>query len=290
MQNLPVKPSVIILTYNDEIMIGRCLESVRDLSDDIVVIDSFSTDKTQSICKEFGVRFIQHDFVNQGIQINWALDHVPFKYEWILQLDSDEILPPAIKGEIKEKIQSGSNFVGYYMNRRMYWMNKWLKYGRMYPHYILRLFRKGFVRWEECEEHHAIASDKCGYMDNDFLEDNRKNTLEEFTLKHLRTAESEVKEHLCGVESGAKLEPKLFGRKANRTRWLKLHIYSKVPLSVRALSYFIYRFFICLGFMDGREGRIFHTLQAFWYRYYIDARIFEKQSEWKNKPNDYTKI
>ena len=210
--------SVIVLTFNDELMIGRCLNSIRDLSDDIIIIDSLSTDKTRKICKDIGTRFIQYDFVNQGIQINWALDNIKIKNDWILQLDSDEILPSAIKDEIKEKIQSDSKYVGYYMNRRMYWMNRWLKHGRMYPHYILRLFRKGFARWEECEEHHAIPNGECGYLDNDFLEDNRKNTLEQFTLKHLRTAESEVKEHFDGVEGEAKLEPKLFGKKANRTR------------------------------------------------------------------------
>tara|TARA_Y100001934_G_C12314391_1_gene756642 strand:+ start:155 stop:1027 length:873 start_codon:yes stop_codon:yes gene_type:complete len=290
MNNRKVTISVIVLTYNNELMIERCLRSIGDLSDDIIIIDSYSTDKTKQICKKLGARFVQHEFKNQGVSINWALENLHIKNEWVLQLDSDELLPKALKEEIKIKIRTKSKYIGYYLNRRMYWMNRWLRHGRMYPHYILRLFLKGYARWEECEEHHAIPNGKCGYLKNDFLEDNRHNNLEQFMVKHLRTAETEVKEHFQGVSGETVLEPKLFGTKAQRTRWVKLNIYSRIPIASRAFFYFIYRYFICLGFLDGREGRIFHILHAFWYRYYIDARIYEEKNDWQKQINNYTDI
>ena len=282
--------SVIILTYNDQLNIENCLKSIKRLTDDVVIIDSFSSDKTLDICSTYGCNIYQNPFVNQAIQFNWALENAQLKYDWILRLDSDEIVPNKLIKEIQRRIGTESDVNGYALNRRMYWMNHWLKHGRIYPHYILRLFKKGYARYEERTEEHLIVQGKTSYMKNDFLEDNRNNNLDFFTHKHLATASGEVSEILnnisCDDES---VEPKLFGSKVGRTRWLKLNIYNKTPLFIRPFLYFFYRYFICLGFLDGKPGFIFHVLQAFWYRFYIDAKIYEKRSDWgltKNKYND----
>jgi glycosyltransferase involved in cell wall biosynthesis len=270
--------SIIILTFNDEVQIRNCLESLSDITDDIVIVDSYSSDKTIEICAEYGARIFKNPFINQAIQCNWALDNIEFKNEWILRLDSDEILPKKIKKEIYQKIKEDSDINGYFLNRRMYWMGRWLRFGRMYPHHILRLFRSGFARYEEKTEEHLIVDGRVDFLKNDFLEDNKKNNLDYFTEKHLQTAKGEVRE-IKDARSGEfsdGLEPKIFGYKVNRTRWLKEKVYSRTSLFVRPFLYFIYRYVLCLGFLDGKAGLIFHVLQGFWYRFYIDSKVFEE--------------
>lgn len=282
--------SIIILTYNEEKNIERCLQSIADLSDDIIIADSFSTDSTLEISKKYNCRIFQNPFVNHAIQFNWALDKIDIKYDWILRLDCDEIVPDKLKQEIKIRVGTEPEIAGYYLNRRMYWMNKWLKHGRMYPHYIVRLFKKGNARYEEKTEEHLVVDGEVEYMKNDFLEDNRINTLEYFTKKHLVLAEGEIHDTTLKTMDESDIKPSLFGAKPNRTRWLKVHVYSKVPLFWRPAAYFIYRYFFCLGFLDGKEGLIFHFLQGFWYRFYVDSRLFEEKSAWQKKNYDYSKI
>lgn len=281
--------SVIILTFNDEVQIRNCLASIASLTDDVIVVDSFSTDRTVEFCKEYGAKVFQHEFVNQALQFNWALDHLEPRYDWVLRLDSDEIVPPGLCKEIRRRVGQES-YSGYFLNRRIYWMNHWLKHGRMYPHYILRLFRNGCARYEERTEEHLILEGEAGYFRNDFLEDNRKNTLDYFTEKHLATARGEVEEILAEAPQGKEIEPRLWGPKVSRTRWLKLNIYNRAPLFLRGLLYFSYRYFLCLGFLDGKPGLIFHFLQGFWYRFYIDSKVYEAQSKWQQKKADYKNI
>src|SRR3990170_3952222 len=236
------KISALILTYNEEVQIERCIKSIYNLTDDIIVVDSYSTDSTLDICKRYNCRIFQNKFINHGKQINWAFDNVDYNYDWILILDSDEIIPEKLKEEINRRVGNENEYVGYFFKRRIYWMNRWLKYGRMYPHYIIRLFRKGHGRYEEREEDHLILDGKAGIMENDSLEDNRNNDLDSFIIKHLKTAQSEVSEAIHGVEEDG-IKSKLFGLKPNRNRWLKVHIYSHIPLFVRPFAYFVYRYF-----------------------------------------------
>ncbi|MBZ0093870.1 MAG: glycosyltransferase family 2 protein [Sulfuricella sp.] len=282
--------SVIILTYNEKPNIRTCLGSIADLTDDIIIVDSFSTDETLDICKEFGCRIFQNPFINQAHQFNWALDQVVIKYDWVLRLDADEIVPDKLKAEMRSTVGKEAGVNGYHLNRRMIWMNRWLKHGRMYPHYILRLFRKGCGHYELKTEEHLIVSGSTAYMKNDFLEDNRNNTLDYFTLKHIKTAIGELEELLRPVPLDVYVAPSLFGKKINRTRWLKERLYSCAPLFVRPFLYFFYRYIICLGFLDGKPGLIWHVLQAFWYRFYIDAKVYEERSGWEKVQNNYKDI
>jgi len=287
--------SIILLTYQDEIQVENCLRSIADLSDDIIVVDSFSTDRTLEICHQYGTRIYQNSFVNQAVQFNWALDNIPLKYEWILRLDSDEVMPHRLKDELRTRLNQDEGFSAYYLNRRMYWMGRWLRHGRMYPHFIVRLFRRGKARYEEKTEEHLIVNGLIGYMKADFLEDNKKNNLDYFTEKHLVTAGGELKEIIeadaVSIRMDASIEPKFFGAKVHRTRWLKEKIYSRTPLFIRPFLYFFYRYFFCLGFMDGVPGLIFHVLQGFWYRFYIDSKVYEARLAVRNEaPTDHLSI
>jgi glycosyltransferase involved in cell wall biosynthesis len=271
--------SVIVLTFNDGLQIANCLESIRDLTDDVIVVDSYSTDDTLEICRRRGARIFQNPFVNQAVQFNWALDNVPTKYDWILRLDSDEIVPDRLKDEMLRRVGKEAHIGAYYLNRRMYWMGRWLRHGRMYPHYIARLFRKGLARYEERTEEHLIVDGEIGHMRNDFFENNKKNDLDYFTEKHLATARGELREIQAQkdakVTNTPSLRATLFGSKVHRTRWWKEKVYARAPLFVRPLGYFIYRYFLCLGCLDGIPGLIWHVLQGFWYRFYIDAKVYE---------------
>jgi glycosyltransferase involved in cell wall biosynthesis len=293
-QGAEVMISIIILTFNDEIQIENCLASLNGLSDDIIVVDSFSKDKTVEICKARGARVFQNPFVNQAIQFNWALDHVDIRHDWVLRLDSDEMVPPKLKHEILERLTANEPFQAYALNRRMYWMNRFLRHGRMYPHYIVRLFRKGHARYEERTEEHLVVNGATGQMANDFLEDNKKNTLDYFTDKHMATARGELDEVRRGVNSSVEeqaIKPKLFGNKVARTRWLKEKLYGKTPLFVRPFAYFFYRYVLCLGFLDGVPGLTWHVLQGFWYRFYIDSKVYEaRHLDEFQKPVDYHKF
>ena len=289
-----MKPfSVIILTFNEEENICRCLDSINDFTDDIIIVDSFSTDATLKICEKYGCRVFQHAFTNQALQFNWALDNVPWERPWTLRLDADEVLPDKLKQELRELTATcGPEVTGIYLNRRMYFMNRWLRHGGMYPHYILRAFRKGAGRYEEkTEEHFVLTSGQAIYAKNDFLEDNRQNTLKYWLKKHDDLADGEIRDTLLETRNpGLDLKEDLFGNKVERTRWLKTRVYAESPLFLRAFFYFIYRYFLRLGFLDGVPGLIFHVLQAFWYRFYIDARIYETRVNWQSTSRDYRNL
>jgi len=259
--------SAIILTYNEELNLGNCLKSVSDLADEIFIVDSGSTDKTAEIAKNYGAQFIEHrDYKNQAQQFNWALDNLEIKNEWILRLDADEYLTEELKHEITEtpkNIPEGIN--GFYMKRRVYFMGKWIKHGGYYPYWILRLFKKGTARSESkaMDEHIVLLSGSAGKLKNDFVDDNKKD-LTWWIAKHNDYASREAADFLAND----------FGSKKKR------HYYSLPPF-LRAFLYFVYRYFIRLGFLDGKEGLIFHFLQGFWYRFLIDAKIYERKSDIK---------
>ena len=285
--------TVVILTFNEERNIERCLDSLAGFTDDIVIVDSASTDNTLKICDAHRCRIYEHAFVNQALQFNWTLDHVPLDRPWILRLDADEVLPFRLKEELNELIKTGDREItGIYLNRRMYFMNRWLKHGGIYPHHILRLFRRGMARYEEkTEEHLILRSGRAISAKHDFLEDNRQNHLKYWLRKHDDLSDGEIRDTLLETQDPEKdLRPHLFGSKVERTRWFKTRVYASSPLFLRAFGYFVYRYVFRLGFLDGVPGLIFHVLQAFWYRFYIDARIYEERSRWQSRVDDHRGI
>ena len=256
--------SVIILTYNEEIHIERLLKNIAGLADEIFIVDSFSTDKTLEIAKKYGCKIFQHKFENQAQQFNWALDNLKIKNDWILRLDADEYLTSELKDEITEKLKNiPKNINGFYIKRRVYFMGRWIKHGAYYPIWLLRLFKKGKARSEQktMDEHIVLLEGEAEKLKNDFIDDNKKN-LEWWIAKHNNYSTRETADVLGGDYGQGKKK-----------------FYYRLPLFFRACAYFCYRYFIRLGFLDGKEGLIFHFLHAFWYRFLIDAKIYE----YKNK-------
>ena len=276
--------SVIILTYNEEIHIERLLKNISDLADEIFIVDSFSTDKTLEIAEKYNCKIVQHYFENQAQQTNWALDNLEIKNDWILRLDSDEYLTEELKNEIAEillKIPSDIN--GFHMKRRVYFMGRWIKHGDYYPIWFLRLWRKGFGRYEEREvdEHCILSMGKIQFLNFDFVDEN-KNDLSWWIQRINNYTSREIQARFREKKIDEGLKARFFGgSQAERKRWLRKNFYYKLPLFLRAFIYFFYRYIFRFGFLDGREGLIFHFLQGCWNQFLVDAKIYEKQKSIK---------
>jgi len=164
------KLSVVIITFNEEKNIARCLESVKEIADDVVVIDSFSTDRTEELCKAKGVRFIQHKFEGHIEQKNWAITQAHYPY--ILSLDADEALNDTLKKSVLE-IKNNWQYDGYYMNRLTNYCGKWIYHCGWYPDKKLRLWDSRKGKWGGTNPHdkyELINGDKnTGYLKGDIL-------------------------------------------------------------------------------------------------------------------------
>ncbi len=290
-----MKPSItaIVLTYNEELNLPRCLSSIKDFADEIIIIDSFSADNTKKIGESFGAKIYEREFKHQADQFNWAVDNLPIKNEWILRLDADEYLTEELKKEIAEKLPGVPESIsGFFMKRRVYFMGRWIRHGGYYPTWLLRLFRKGKARSEyrEVDEHIIILEGKSAKLKNDFVDDNQK-PLENWIAKHNNYSTRETRERMSinskfpprkteqdspSQERGVPVTSHRSPVTGSPKRWIKDNLYSKAPLFFRSFCYFIYRYVFRLGFLDGREGLIFHFLQGYWHQFLVDAKIYER--------------
>lgn len=255
---LPI--TTIILTYNEEVNIEKCLKSIGEWVNEILVVDSYSTDRTKEIAQRHGAKVYEHPFKNQADQFNWALDTLEIKNEWILRLDADEEMTRELWEEISEVLPKiNKETTGFLMKRRVYFMGRWMRHGGYYPTWFVRLFKKNKGRSEEREvdEHIVISEGKTQRLENDFIDDNKKD-ITAWIEKHNKYASREVV--AIGNKKGEKM---------------KQRVYYGMPLFMRAFWYFCYRYVVRAGFLDGKEGLIFHFLQGFWYRFLVDVKIFE---------------
>ena len=281
--------SVLILTYNEEKNIRKCIESILPLTDKIFIVDSGSEDKTVEICKEYGTTIESHPWTNHADQFNWGLDHFDFPSDWIMRLDADEELTEELVQSLKDFLANPpSNVTGIQVKRRMYFMGRWIKYGGFYPTWLLRMFKKGTGRCEArlMDEHIVISSGDTIRINQDIIDKNNKD-LTFWTNKHNNYASCEVMDMInqdSDFSDSIVLNAKISKSQAERKRWMKTQVYARAPLFVRPFLYFIYRYFLRLGFLDGKEGLIYHFLQGFWYRFLVDAKLYEykRQNSIKN--------
>jgi len=281
-QNYTLLPiTVIILTFNEEKNLQECLESIRGRVKNIIIVDSFSTDNTVKIARDFTENIYQHTFESHAKQFNWALDNVSFDSDWLMRMDSDEIVTQDLWGELTIKLcDFPKSVTGLYMKRRVYFMNRWIRFGGKYPEWLLRIWRTGLGRYEErwMDEHCVLSGGKTIFLSHDIIENN-KNSLHWWIGKHNGYATREAIELLNLkyklFEGKDSITATLFGKQEQRKRWIKENIYIRVPLFIRPLSYFIYRYCMQFGFLDGKEGLLWHFLQGFWYRFLVDAKIYE---------------
>jgi glycosyltransferase involved in cell wall biosynthesis len=271
-----MRPTVILLSFNSVDTLGATLTSARQVSDEIFVVDSFSSDGTVELARSLGAIVVQHPFENYGAQRNWAIDHLPFSHPWQLHLDADEWM----NGELVAAIQAlpdDPQHAGYFVPRYLRFLSRVLRHGGMSPTWHLRLFRAGVGRCEErkYDQHFLLTSGTSGKLQGAMVDDIRM-PLAEWTARHNRWSDSEVAE-LVNEETSGRIQPDARGNPAQRKRFLRQKYY-RLPLFVRPFALFLYRYFFRLGILDGIEGLIFWVLQSFWFRFLIDAKIWEKRN------------
>lgn len=270
-----MKPSVIILTFNSELSIGQTLQSVSGLTDDIHVVDSGSRDRTLEIARSFGATVLEHPFENYGAQRNWAIDCIAPKYGWQLHLDADERLTPELRDEIAA-LDENAEMAGYHLPRLMHFLGRPIRHGAMFPTWHMRLFRNGLGRCEtrRYDQHFYVTSGQTARLRAHMIDDIRM-PLTEWTFRHNRWSDAEVEE-LSEGDSQGRIAGQFSGNPVERKRYLR-GLYNRSPLFVRPFALFFYRYFLRAGFMDGTEGLIFFVLQTFWFRFLIDAKLYERR-------------
>lgn len=274
-----MKISVIVLTRNEEIHLERCLRSVNELAQEIVVVDCGSTDRTFEIAKNYGVKFVYNAWINYSSQFKFGVAAVSPGCDWIMRLDADEYLTEHLQSSVREFLCNPPPDVhGAYFPRRMAFMGRQIKYGGIFPAYMLRLFRagKGEIEDRWMDEHIKVKG-KTVVLEGELIDDNL-NSLSWWTDKHNMYASREAVDMLnldFGFKPHGSVASTSDGSQAGFKRWLKEKIYARLPAGFRALAYFLYRYVVRLGFLDGKEGTMFHLLQGFWYRYLVDSKVYE---------------
>ncbi len=280
--------SAIILTKNEEQNLPACLSSLQLLGCPIFVVDSGSTDRTLEIAAKFGALILEHPFTTHTQQWAWALNSVPLESKWVLALDADQAITSELAAEIKSQLGT-SDSDGFYIRRRQVFRGRWIKHGGYYPKYLLKLFQrdKVYLHDGDAVDHHFYVRGSCGRLQYDLIEANHKEDNISFWIdKHNRYAVLMAEEERSNRGSGyeAPITASLFEGPDQRVIWLK-RVWSRLPLFLRPALYFTYRYFLRAGFLDGKEGFIFHFLQAYWYRLLVDIKLDEIRNVSGDKPD-----
>lgn len=281
--------TAIILTFNEEIHIRRCLDRICPLVKEVFIIDSYSKDRTLDIVKEFQksqdaagdtkITVLQNKWVNYATQFNWALDNAHIKTAWTLRLDADEYLCEDLVEELNSKLdKEPEDVTGISFLLRRVWMGRIIRRG-LPPIRQMRLFRTGKARSEvrQMDEHIELLEGHGVDYNGEWADDNL-NDISWWTQKHVGYAIREATD-LLDIEynlTGASDEDRNRNITSDaRAKRMRKHSYAKKPLFFRAFAYFCYRYFFRLGFLEGQEGFMWHFFQGLWYRMLVDAKVYE---------------
>ncbi|WP_282162217.1 glycosyltransferase family 2 protein [Ulvibacterium marinum] len=276
---LPI--STIILTYNEEKHIERCIRSAQQFSEAIFLVDSFSTDQTLAIAKSLGAEVYQNKWENNHAkQFNWGLENLPISTEWVFRLDADEYLTDELIAEIGQKLPVLARGIsGVVFERKMVFLDKLITKGMLQMN-MLRLFRygQGFCEDRWMDEHIVLTQGKSIHF-NDYFVDHNLNPLDWWIQKHNNYAIREAidllnLEYQLVVPKTAQAKQYELSTDALSKR-KKKEKYAHMPLFWRSFIYFVYRYFFKLGFTQGKEGFLWHFLQGWWYRTLVDAKVYE---------------
>lgn len=282
--------TVLILTRNEEVHIGRAIASVGEIARHVVVVDSGSTDRTMAIARAHGAMVFTRAWAGYADQFNWALHRLPADTQWVLRLDADEIVTPDLADQIRHDLPKlGNDVAGVILPRFMTFLRHPIRHGGVSPSRSVRLFRHGRGRCETrwMDEHILVDGDLATFK-GAIIDDSLK-PLEHWIAKHCAYADREAADLLAlkyGLhDRDLQSEPPL-GDPAGRRRWIKCHLYARLPRGLRALIYFLYRYVVRAGFRDGLRGTAFHLLQGFGYRFLVDARIVDVEKHMRIRNTD----
>lgn len=271
MRGVPV--SVLIPTKDEERNLPSTLDALH-WADEIVVFDSFSSDRTVALARERGCAVFQREFDNFSDHKNWALDNIPFRNAWILILDADEKVSPELAREIGAICADAGSCDGYYIPRQIWVDGVWLKYAGKYPDYQLRLFRRGRARYERRIVHeHMLVDGPVGYLKNPLVHVDDKG-VHRYIDRHNRYAEMEAVEAFIATRLSAREAalPVAERGPVQHRRRLKTFAYRHLPL--RPLLVFLYTYVLKGGFLMGRAGLKSCALRMF-YEYMVDLYLAE---------------
>lgn len=252
-----MKISAAIITFNEERNIERCLRSLLSVADEIVVVDSFSKDRTKEICNAFGVRFIENPFEGHIQQKNFAIDQTT--HDWVLSLDADEALDEKLTASILEWKQQTPAFHGYRFNRLTNYCGTWIKHSGWYPDTKVRLVHKSQARWTGVNPHDRLDVNNgapTGFLQGDLL--HYSYYTQEDHLKQI--------EYFSGIAS-----KELY--KKNKKVGLPM-IYIKVIVQ------YLKNILLKCGFLDGKAGWTIARLSAYaTYKKYIKLRALHRDHQ-----------
>jgi glycosyltransferase involved in cell wall biosynthesis len=278
--------SFVILTYNEEIHLPRLLRSIEDLNAQVFVLDSGSTDRTVKIAESYGAKVLYHPFENHPKQWDYALRAFRVNTPWTIGLDADQVVSDELFRRLQNfsPISVPSDVNGIYFNRKNYFKGKWIKHGGYFPKYLLKMFRtsEGYSDLNENMDHRFIVPGRTLiWQDGYVIEENTKENRISFWIeKHNRYSEQIAVEELerqLHIRQQT-IAPKIFGSPDEKIAYLKSYWW-RMPLYLRPVLYFSYRYFFKLGILDGKQGFIFHFLQGFWFRLVVDIKIEEKKND-----------
>ena len=254
--------SILVPTLDEELNLPDCLDSVS-WADEVFVVDSYSRDRTVEIAEKRGAQVVQHPFESYSRQKNWALDTLPFRNEWVMILDADERVTPELRCEI-ESVLPNADCAGYYLNRRVIFLGRWIHHAGWYPNWNLRLFRHQLGRYDGREVHeHVVLNGPVGYLRKDLVHLDRRG-LEAFVARHNRYSTLEASARFkaeCDTPDRARLPVSLLASPVQRKRFLRERVWPRVP--AKPLALFVYMYVLRRGFLDGRAGLALCIFQAF---------------------------
>lgn len=279
---MPHKLTVVILTYNESIHITRAIQNVSGWADHIIVLDSYSQDDTVKVAQALSAEVIFRKFDNYKNQRQYAIDYCKNLTDWMFFLDADEYLLDELKHEIQIKLSIPSDVTGYYICRRAIFMNKWIKYGGYYPTYLLRLFRPKTASLDEEINEHVTVQGRIEKLQHDFVDHSLKN-IEFWITKHNHYTNLEAQDLWIAKTEKQKSKGLRLRIQVERKKWIRENIWNHLPLLLKPFLYFTYRYFIRFGFLDGKEGLIYHSLQGGWRYFMVDVKYLEMRA---NKVNE----
>jgi glycosyltransferase involved in cell wall biosynthesis len=274
-----VAVSVLVLTLDEEINIGACLESLA-WCDDIVVLDSLSSDRTRSIAEERGARVVTRAFDNWSTHQNWAVANIEFRHPWVLYFDADERCPPELRDEVLQRAQAEAPEAAFRVRRKDFFMGRWLRHAQLYPTWLVRLFRPGRIRYERLVNPVAMVTGSTGELQEHIIHYPFSHGVSHWIARHNRYSDMEAieAEKVRGRTGGGGT---LWSRDPNERRRALKDIFFRLP--ARPLVKFLYYYGWRRGFLDGRAGFTYATLQAI-YEYLIAVKGAELERRRRGLP------
>ena len=276
--------TAIVLTRDEAVHIARCIERLKPLADRIIVVDSHSTDDTVAIATAAGAEVLSHDFVNHAAQFQWAVDTLGLDHGWIVRVDADEWFEPAAIADLRMKMAGAApDLTAFELRRKVIFRSRWIRWGGYYRTVLTRVWRVGTAHVEQrwMDEHVIVDTGRVECITAGDLVDENLKDITDWTAKHNGYTTRQMVEYVSlqhpllpdrGDESGT------LNRSAQSRRFLRDKVYARSPLYLRAILYFVQRYVLRLGFLDGRQGLVFHTLQGFWNYFLIDAKVDEART------------